>query len=217
MLNAANFNVQHEPKGPLKIRLDYELASRDQRQYEGAHQWVFSTHLTFKNDVEDVTPGQLRKLAEDAYKEMEVDILQYDPKLDKKKKKPVMQPGVMTILAFEKEIYLSSSQKGQSAYIDEVEDSIFKEQLELCKIIWAEFGVNPDSPDHKNGRKCGEVMVFHQFSRVHRRRKLTDISPLARAATVHVLNGKLEIIPPCGTDKDVSEWNNCNPSHRFKF
>lgn len=188
----------------MEVRLDYDLANRDKRDYEGAHQWVFSTHITFNGDVEEITDGQLKQMADDAYVEMEADILQYEPRMDKKKKTPKMLPGVMTILATGNEIFLSSSQKGQVAFINEVNDSPVKKQMELCMAVWGEFNINPEKPDHKNGRKCGEVMVFHQYYQVHPDQDLAQLSPLARAATVHRINGELTVIPPCGTDAAVS-------------
>lgn len=205
VLNAADFSQRHEPQGKLKVRLDYDLANRDKRDFEGGHQWVFSTHITFKGSVEDITARQLKKLAADAYEEMEVDILQYKPRMDKKKGTPRMLPGVVTILAAGKEVFLSSSQKGQVAFINEVDDSPVKKQMELCLAIWADFNINPEKPDHKNGRKCGEVMAFHQYYQVHPDQDLAKLSPLARGGTVHRISGNLVIIPPCGTDAEVSE------------
>ena len=204
VLNAANFDEEHEPDGPLEIRLDYELATRNDKDWEGGHQWVFSSHLTFNEEVTAITDGQLRKMAEDAFKEMEVNIMKYEPRMNKKLGRPTMQPGVITVLALQREIFLSSSQKGSVAFINEVVNSPVKDQLELCQAIWQDFNINPDKPDHKNGRKCGEVMAFHQYYLEHGE-KLQDLDPLGRVTTVSRLrdSGQISIIPPCGTDAHV--------------
>ena len=204
LLNAADLRQQHDPQGPLGVRLDYELASRSTKDSEKVHQWVFSTHLTFNNDVAGVTNAQLRKIAEDAYEEMVVDFIQYSPKMEKKiPGKPILLPAVITILAFGNEIILSSSQKGYGAFINEVAESPVKEKLELCMAVWGEFNINPDKPDHKNQRRCGEMMAFHQYYQTHRE-ELSHWDPKPRATTVHKnwKEDEIRIIPPCGTDDD---------------
>lgn len=209
VLHAANFAEEHDPEGPLRVRLDYELATRSNKEFEGGHQWVFSSHITFNEDVGDITDGQLRKIAEDAFQEMESNIMLYEPKWDRKLGRPKMQPGVITILAVRKEIFLSSSQKGTVAFINEVINSPVKDQLELCQALWQDFNINPDKPDHKNGRKCGEMMAFHQYYLEHEE-PLQDLDPLARVTTVARVKDRetgesnLRIIPPCGTDEHVS-------------
>ncbi|KND93462.1 hypothetical protein TOPH_01958 [Tolypocladium ophioglossoides CBS 100239] len=205
VLNAADFSQKREPEGPLQVRLDYTLASRDTRKWDGAHQWVFSTHLTFNGKVADITNGQLKKIAVDAYKEMEVDILQYNPTRDLRSGKPQYLPGAMTIMAFGNEIILSSSQRGNPAFINEVADSPVRAKLELCQIFWRDFVAGPNADlrmlDHKNQRKCGEIMAFHQYYQVHDQ-DISEIEPKARVTTVLKRSDKYEIIPPCGTDSD---------------
>ncbi|PNY28635.1 Uncharacterized protein TCAP_01443 [Tolypocladium capitatum] len=204
VLNAADFSQKREPKGPLHVRLDYSLASRDTRTWDGAHQWAFSTHLTFNGKVADITDGQLSKIAADAYKEMEVDILQYSPKYNKLGK-PKYLPGVMTIMAFGNEIILSSSQKGNPTFINEVADSPVRAKLELCNMFWRDFVAGPNADpsklDHKNQRKCGEIMAFHQYYQVHDQ-DISKIEPKARVTTVFKKGDEYKIIPPCGTDRD---------------
>ncbi|KAL6851337.1 hypothetical protein ACO1O0_008465 [Amphichorda felina] len=207
LLNAADLSQQYDPQGPLGVRLDYELATRSTSNIEREHRWVFSTHLTFNDDVAGITNGQLRKIAEDAFQEMTRDFLQYRPKMaNRKQGKPAMIPAVLTILAFGNEIILSSSQKGQSGFINEVTDSPVKWKLELCTSVWAEFNINPEEPDHKNGRGCGEIMVLHQYYQSHRE-ELSHWDPKPRATTVHKQwkEDTIRIIPPCGTEDDYKK------------
>lgn len=215
LLNAADLSQKYEPQGPLKVRLDYELAAKSTSDIEREHRWIFSTHLKFNEDVADITNGQLRKIAEDAYQEMTRDFLQYSPKMENKKQgKPAMIPAVLTILAFGKEIIISSSQKGQSGFINEVEDSPVKAKLEICMETWVDFGINPKNPDHKNGRGCGEIMALHQYYQVHRE-ELSHWDPKPRATTVNKIwkDGTMRIILPCGTDDDFKVSSNEGFTH----
>jgi hypothetical protein len=205
VLNAADFGTKHDPQGPLGIRLDYALATQSNAQAEQAHNWVFSSHITFKGNVEDITDGQLVKMVADAYLEMEADILQYSPKI--KGGKPLMQPGAMSIMATGMEILFSSSQKGTTAFINTVADSPVKEQLELCMATWKDAFPNTDKPDHKNSRKCGEIMAAHQYYQIHSE-KLGSLSPLPRVTTVTRLrSGEMLVIPPCGSDREVRVYS----------
>lgn len=65
---------------------------------------MFSSHLTFNEEVKTITDGQLTKIAGDAFREMEVDFKRYGVARGIK-----LRPGVMTILAFGKEIILEKS------------------------------------------------------------------------------------------------------------
>ncbi|UKZ74642.1 hypothetical protein TrVFT333_002312 [Trichoderma virens FT-333] len=196
-LDAANLKTKHDANGPLKVRLDYALATRSKDVAENRHQWVFSSHITFEENVEVITDGQLLKMAGDAFAEMEADFLQYAPYLDKTGK-PKMLPGAMSILAAGNEIFLSSSQKGLSTFINEVAGSPVKCQLEICFATWK---LKHPETDHKNNRRCGEIMTFHQYYKVHSE-KLITLSPLARLTTVvrSAEDGKMILIPACGTD-----------------
>ncbi|CAI6100986.1 unnamed protein product, partial [Clonostachys chloroleuca] len=156
-LHAFDLSERRDPHGPLEMRLDYGLASRDGRNWEGGHQWVFSTHITFNGPVTTITDGQLKKLADAAYEE-----------------------------TFGNEIILSSSQKGPAAFINEVAESPIRQQMELGRAVFIDFNINsnPAQQDHRNGRKCGEVTAFHQYYQLHAQ-PLQERTPLARAGTVH--------------------------------
>ncbi|WAO88892.1 Hypothetical protein NCS54_00625900 [Fusarium falciforme] len=126
-LEAVDFSRPRQPKGDLKVRLDYALATdggrtkRDKR--EGPHKWVFSTYLVFNEPVSSITSGQLRQIASDAIDEMSEDIMQYKPEDDDRTGRPRRLPGVMTIMAFDNEIILASSQKGSVAFLSRYPDN----------------------------------------------------------------------------------------------
>lgn len=198
VLDASNLNEKLEPKGQLGVRLDYELATLRTSQKDSNHNWMWSSHLTFNEEVKTITAGQLTKIAVDAYKEMEADFMRYDISDDF-----TLLPGVMSILAFDKEIILASSQKGLGALIDRYQESAVYKDLELCKIIWRDYGTGTEiEHDHKG--KCGEVMTLHQYYRTHPETPLYDLTDRARATTVRKLrNGNYAPMLPCGRPQDV--------------
>ncbi|KAJ4121770.1 hypothetical protein NW765_004595 [Fusarium oxysporum] len=98
-------NTKHPAKGLLKVRLDYGLATQPvhgEDEGEGSHRWVFSSYLEFKDPVSSITDSQLLMMAQNAHKEMEIDMMQYDPE-DKDGQFAIL-PTVMTILAFDKKL-----------------------------------------------------------------------------------------------------------------
>ena len=199
VLNAADLSLRHEPQGDLEVRLDYALAKPGAR-LEGSHRWVYSSYLTFNEDVSSITDGQLKKIAMDAFQEMEAEVKQYKPDPPAENGKLAILPGVMTIMAFDKEIILASSQKGRSGFIDHYSDSPVKEALDLCRTLWRETiapanGANAEL-DHKNQRKCGEISAFHQYYQIHNK-KIGDLDPKSRVTSIYRSRG-LHIIPPCG-------------------
>ncbi|CAM1510070.1 Fc.00g004050.m01.CDS01 [Cosmosporella sp. VM-42] len=178
VLNAANLKERFDPPGHLGVRLDYELATQKTTRIDANHRWLWSSHLKFKEEVKSITSGQLTKIAIDAYKEMEADFKQYEIQGDE-----ALLPDVMSILAFGTEIILASSQKGAGALIDRFPDSPVRQNLELCKIVWRDYGTGTEQAN-KNKGKCGEVMTFHQYYRTHPQEPLLDLKDRARATTV---------------------------------
>ncbi|KAF4982275.1 hypothetical protein FZEAL_2061 [Fusarium zealandicum] len=149
---AANLETKLPAQGALKVRLDYGLATQATSPRETQHRWVYSSYLVFNEPVSSITDGQLRMIAQTAHKEM----------LN-------MAPSVMTIMAFDNKIILSSSQKGRSEFINSWPDSPVKLSLDRCSSLWRER-VNADSNNsanseqyHKNSAKCGEVNGFFKY------------------------------------------------------
>lgn len=222
-LDAVDFSRPRQPRGDLKVRLDYALATNGGRtknvRNDGAHKWVFSSYLVFNEPVSSITSGQLRQIVSDAIDEMAEDIMQYRPREDSRTGRPQRLPGVMTIMAFDNEIILASSQKGSAAFLNSHPDSPVSETLDLCQTIWRDKVLAQDpedeekaGQDHLNERKCGEVSTFFQYYQIHDK-KIADLDPQARATTVIRTGRGHKIIPGCGTvknsnppkDRDVSQ------------
>lgn len=212
ILDAANLNTKKDPQGQLAVRLDYELATRrssskGRAPSEKGHSWIWSSHLKFQDSVTSITPGQLKKMAIDAHAEMQADMAQYnvDEPAD-------VLPGVMTIMAYDNEIILASSQKGSSVFVDGLKNSPVKYQLQECR---AAFSIkNPtasnEAKEHKNSRKCGELQALHHYFSLDEH-ALEDADntnardPHIRITSVFARHGETaNIIPACGTGDEVS-------------
>ncbi|KIL85503.1 hypothetical protein FAVG1_11461 [Fusarium avenaceum] len=214
-LHAANLDVKHPAKGKLGVRLDYGLATQSTDPRDSEHRWVYTSYLEFKEPVSSITDGQLRMMAQLAHKEIEADMLQYDPQNDDGG--PLL-PSVMTIVAFDNKIILSSSQKGRSGFINEWPDSPVRLALDRCSALWRDRVIanpkthqNPDSY-HKNQAKCGEVNAFHQYYMTNDK-PIPDLAPKARVTTVIKQGKSYAIIPACGTErngKDSKTFWGCN-------
>ncbi|RGP63752.1 hypothetical protein FSPOR_8358 [Fusarium sporotrichioides] len=214
-LNAANLDVKYPAKGPLKVRLDYGLATQSTSPRDSDHRWVYSSYLEFKEPVSSISDGQLRMMAQLAHREMEADMLQYNRQNDKRV--PIL-PSVMTIVAFDNKIILSSSQKGRNGFINEWPDSPVRLALDRCSALWRDRVIanpnthqNPDSY-HTNQAKCGEVNAFHQYYMTNDK-PISDLTPKARVTTVKKRANGYAIIPACGTEEngeDSKTFWGCN-------
>ncbi|KAK2691302.1 hypothetical protein QWA68_010022 [Fusarium oxysporum] len=225
----ANLDTKHPAKGLLKVRLDYGLATqpvRGEDEGEGSHRWVFSSYLEFKDPVSSITDSQLRMMAQNAHKEMEIDMMQYDPE-DKDGQFAIL-PTVMTILAFDNKIILASSQRGRSGFINEWPQSPVKLSLDRCSVFWRERALaNPTTYSnpyswHRNKAKCGEVNSFHLYYMTNDR-PIPDLSPKMRVTSVRKQGRDYKIVPPCGQNKNgvdsKDEWG-CNllvPDQKVKY
>src|SRR5690348_11609100 len=82
-LHAHNLRRIRAPQGPLRIALDFSLASTwptqaDPNSNNEERAFAWSSHLTFGQDVSTITDGQLWQLALDAHAEMNIDRVQYE-------------------------------------------------------------------------------------------------------------------------------------------
>lgn len=207
-IQAADLSTRHPPKGELKVRLDYGLATQSKSPIEQRHKWVYSSYLVFNEPVSSITDGQLKMMAINAYREMEAEILQYKPRRPPRGSKPAILPGVITIMAFDDKIILSSSQKGNTGFISAWPDSPVSLSLDRCSALWKESVLadptNNAEPiqEHRTGAKCGEVTAFHQYYMTHDQ-PISDLSPKARVTTVFKFRkDTYRVIPPCGTDRE---------------
>lgn len=200
-----------EPTGPLKIRLDYALATkRDKSDVQERHEYVFTSHLSFKGLVNSnggITDGQLVQMTIDAHKEMPPNFKMYKPK-ESNFEYPGGVPTVMTALAFGSEVIFASSQKGDLQFISSVGTSKVWKQLNECKVLWGE--ATDRDEEHKHDRHCGEIMALQQYNALYGNRDISSFDGQARMVSIRVRKiqgGKplgWETHDPCGEDDPVS-------------
>ncbi|KAH6680100.1 hypothetical protein F5X68DRAFT_234617 [Plectosphaerella plurivora] len=210
VLEAADLRNRKAPQGALGVRLDHHFALNNRKNKQEAdyrYRWLFSTYLVFKESVENVSPAQLQQMAIDAHAEMQEDILQYNPEFDENGK-PVNLPTVITILAFDNKIILSSSQRGASGFINGLPDSPVKEALDICQAAFASGAYASkrpppagQTPDHRFSRKCGEIFAFHQYYQMGNE-DMTTREPKARVLAVGNVEWRraAQYMDPCGTN-----------------
>ncbi|KAK2608477.1 hypothetical protein QQS21_002939 [Conoideocrella luteorostrata] len=171
--------VPLDPDG-LQVQLDHGLYESPKRSV------LFSSHLRFKKKP-SISDGQVKGLAVQAYKEMESLLSKY--KFGNRR-----TPNVMTALVVDNEIIFASSQKGETVI---GKDSEVSKDLDLCK--------GESTNDHKNQRRCGEVMAFDEYykSRVNPK-KLDKTARIVSIARQRDAEGVYQyaIIAPCGTVED---------------
>jgi len=162
LVDSVNLKEKLKPNGKLGVTLDYSFAiSWPERIPANApikRNLLFSSHLKFSDLVLTITDGQLFKITLDAYDEMVVEANRYSVG-----KRQI--PGTMTALAFDKEIILVSSQKGQSFTYESSHPSPVLETLQLCEATCKEDrGIADDeSKPHRNNGQCGEPMAAHLY------------------------------------------------------
>lgn len=193
-----------DPKGKLKVALDYSLATswpepKDDK-YDGARPWTWSSHIVFKDGVDKgITDGQLWKIARDAVDEMKADREQYGIG-------PLAEPTAMGILAWGDEIIISSSVKGAGSFTYDFKDGnpAVLQSLQKCQIIWRDISSETadKSLKHKNKGSCVELMAAHLYYRNGGK----DLpAQNARVGTWVKVGGKWQQIDPCGTGEEVSK------------
>ncbi|KAH7323234.1 hypothetical protein B0I35DRAFT_477113 [Stachybotrys elegans] len=210
VLEAANLATRKEPRGELGVRLDHHFAVNGRNKKQGpdrAFRWLFSTYIVFKESVADIEPAQLQQIAIDAHQEMRDDIAQYAVDVDKEDQGVL--PTVMTILAFDNQIILSSSQKGANGFIDGLEESPVRVALNICRAAFAQGSTpgkrQPQSgtrPDHRYSRKCGEVYAFHHYYQLNKQ-PLKKRNARVLAVSFEEYGEPAVYVPPCGTDRKV--------------
>lgn len=154
LLEAVDVSQKLEPQGPLKVTLDYALATSwpPDRVAATSRNYVYSSHLTFASSVDALSDSQLWTIAADGFREMDAARLQYSIKKG-------LVPRVMTVLAFGNEIILASSMKGASSFNYAFQNTPVLESLQLCQMVWRDC-ICPD---------CAPMTVaFPNFCRVSR-------------------------------------------------
>jgi hypothetical protein len=191
-----------DPKGKLKVTLDYSLATswpepKDDK-FTGQRPWTWSSHIVFKEAVEKgITDGQLWQIARDAVDEMSVDRVQYGIG-------PPAEPTAMGVLAWGDEIIISSSVKGAGSFSYNFQggNTEVRESLQKCQILWGERSL-PDANkelEHKNKGNCAEPMAAHLYYRNNGK----DLpAQHARIGTWVKVGKTWQQIDPCGTGSTV--------------
>ncbi|KAE8343187.1 hypothetical protein BDV24DRAFT_149809 [Aspergillus arachidicola] len=213
--DAHDVSVPLDPLGPLKIALDYGLATtwprpQDIHLTKAKRNWQFSSHIVFASRVGDsdeenppVSDGQLWQIARDAVDEMIRDREQYGILAG-------AQPTAMGILAWGNEIILASSMKGAGSFSYDFlgGDTTVGRSLQKCQIVWRDISLPGKDPTniHKNRGNCVEPLAAHLYYK-NNGKNLKDQK--ARIGTWVVQQGKWQQTDPCGTDSKVDYWG-CN-------
>lgn len=202
-LQAVNLDRPLNPQGPLGITLDYSLVTTWPKPFNpkanDPRAYMWSSRLTFRQDVGGITVGQLWQLALDAYQEMQVDFDQYEI-VEKQKNKDM--PSAMGVLAWGNQLIFASSQKGPS-YSYGNRGTPVRESLDKCQIVWRDTGpIDPNKP-HKSMGRCAETSAAQLYY-------LANTTPLesvgARVGTVVLRrSGSAEPTDPCGDPARVRQ------------
>ncbi|CDM28928.1 hypothetical protein DTO013E5_1263 [Penicillium roqueforti] len=196
-LGAYDLTEAKMPLGPLKVTLDYGLATTwptpmDVNGPKVKRNWQFSTHMVFKNPVDEISDGQLWQIARDAVDEMIADREQYI--IGER-----AQPGAMGILAWGNEIILASSMKGAGSFSYDFlgGDNPVGRRLEICQMLWG----GDWSTTHKNNGNCAEefaAFLYHSQNEI----ELKEQNP--RVGTWVWVNADWKQTDPCGTGEAAS-------------
>lgn len=215
-LDAANLSKRHDPKGDLKVGLDWELV-KDRRHIDGdpqnekKHRWVFTSYLTFTESTTSITDGQLVQMGLDAYDEMVADINQYAPEKDHLKGGLKSLPNAMTIMAFDTQIILASSIKGHQGFLSTFPgDNPLKTAMETCQLRFDEKHSDTKKKDgHRTQASCGEISTFWRYYQLDSPnnpvKRIASLQPRARVTTIGLQgeSGPM-VVEPCGKNNIVS-------------
>jgi hypothetical protein len=195
-----DISTRLEPKGKLKVRLDYGLALNWPEEHAADEDpqlpwtWFFSSHLTFKESVDDIPAEKLWQMAVDGYYEAIDEWAWYG----------ISKLGAMTVLAWDKQIILASSMKGMMSFSYALLDTPVSKTLELCETIWKEAG-NPEKKwKHNNQGKCGELMAAQIYYSIGGS-ALGQQKHRVGTVTWNIQQNKPIPAAPCGDPAKVSE------------
>jgi hypothetical protein len=165
-----------EPIGFWKVRLDREFTNdgsttenlrNDNKNGMGL---LFSSHVTFTNgnfNPELLSDDQFFQIALDAFKEMEEgwNFWKFDEFLTRRQKaqNETQKNKVMTVLAVDRELYLSSSAKGPRFKSIERSQKVSK----LLEDFQSHDHTQKSNVTHMFEGKCGEILVLYQFNIRH--------------------------------------------------
>jgi hypothetical protein len=195
IIYAYDLKQRKEPKGALGVSLDYRFANSWPTEIQAKDKItrrniVFSSHLKFDQPVSQLSVAQLWQIAIDAFNEMEPDMVQYDIPRNNKNK-----PLAMTVLAFDNELILASSQKGANSYAYEFLDTPVLKTLQECQI---------GDKKHMHGGGCGEILAAQLYFTKYTDRHLSERNAKIGTVVWNRNMNELQRTNPCGTDRAVS-------------
>lgn len=167
-------------------------------QKQVARNYVYSSHIVLNNPVSRLTDAQLWQIVQDAYRGMSNDMQQYGLSRNTKS-----TPLAMSILAWDHEIILASSQKGPNSFSYEVLDTPVKEALQRCQAAARDGPTGVDKP-HKMQGKCGEEMAAHLYYLFNQGRPLKDRGAVVGTFGADTLTSTPRQKDPCGAEGEVS-------------
>lgn len=132
-----------------------------------------------------------------AYQEMADDMRQYQITRNGKN-----TPLAMTILAWDKEIILASSQKGPNSFSYGFADTEVRLALQRCHDSHREGPSGADAR-HKMQGKCGEEMASHLYYLFNKGRPLGTRGAVVGTMVADNTNDPPEATDPCGVDGEV--------------
>lgn len=208
---------KHNSQSPLGVQLDYDLAKYSVGKLRrDVPQVVFSSYLNFTKPVDTVTDGQLVQILRDAWLEFEANAALY--KVD-----DASYPNALTIMAFDHEVMLSTSIRG-NFYPPNYRPTPVSEMLQQCARSYQTENptvTGTEKDQHRNDGKCGEVTAAQQFflsrqPRITNNAKAIELfkSKEAREVTL-VWNAKYQrpqLQNACGGGKEVGPATLCSMS-----
>ncbi|KNG85196.1 hypothetical protein ANOM_008093 [Aspergillus nomiae NRRL 13137] len=170
--NSHNVSQPLDPVGPLKVTLDYGLATtwpnpQDVHDNTAHRNWQYSSHIVFANRVGDsdqsnppISDGQLWQIGRDAVDELIRDRIRYGTT-------SYSQPKAMTVLAWGNEIILASSMKGAGSFSYDFlgGDTPVGRSLQQCQMVWRDTSL-PDKDKtqmHNKNGNCTELMAVNLY------------------------------------------------------
>ncbi|KAK6837364.1 hypothetical protein RU639_001566 [Aspergillus parasiticus] len=209
-----DLSVPLDPAGPLKVTLDYGLATTWPRPQDVSltkvrRNWQYSSHIVFASRVGDsdesdppISDGQLWQIARDAADEMTRERIRYGIG-DK------AEPIGMAVLAWGNEIILASSMKGAGSFSYGFlsGDTPVGRSLQQCQIVWRDTsspGQNPNQ-QHKNRGNCAEPLAAHLY---YKNNGINLQNQKARIGTWLNLDDGWVKMDPCGTTEE--DFWGCN-------
>ncbi len=196
---------RHDAQGPLGVTLDYSLARSWPQEIPGPGQnpvprnFVWTSHIVLNGPVSKLTDGQLWRIALGAWNEMHPDMAQYGITRSKN-----LTPLAMSILAFDNEIILASSQKGKQSFSYAGPETPVSRALNACQLLSAEK--TSVSRPHKNQGKCGEEMAAHIFYLLYPGQDLASRNAVVGTWVADDHTSTLPVrTDPCGIADNVSQ------------